>query len=78
MSKEITSLTGATIKLSHTAIKHIIQRHPEVKPYLDQVIETIEKPDLLIQGGLGEIKALKFYDTSRGFQVHGCSIQGEG
>lgn len=63
MSNEATSATGAKIKLTHERIEHIIQRHPEVKPYLDQVIKTVEKPDLLIQGELGEIKALKFYES---------------
>ena len=63
MSKETTSVTGAKIKLTHESIEHIIRKHPEVKPYLDQVIETVRKPDLLIQGELGESKALKFYES---------------
>ena len=56
-------MMGARIKLTHDRIKHIIDKHPEVKPYLDEVAETVERPDLLIQGELGEIKALKFYES---------------
>jgi len=63
LSKETTSVTGAKIKLTHESIEHIINKHPEVEPYLDQVMETVEKPDLLIQGEIGEIKAMKFYES---------------
>lgn len=63
LSKEIRSVNGAKIKLTSERIEHIIWKHPEVKPYVEKVIETVEKPDLLIQGELGEIKALKFYQS---------------
>jgi len=49
--------------MTYGSIEHIMHKHPEVEPYLDKVIETVEKPDLLIQGELGEIKALKFYES---------------
>ena len=63
MRKEATSVNGARIKLTHDSIEHIIRKHPEVKPYIEQVTETVEKPDLIIQGELGELKALKFYES---------------
>lgn len=63
MGREATSVTGAKIKLTNERIEHIIHKHPEIRPYLDQVIGAVEKPDLLIQGELGAIKALKFYES---------------
>ena len=56
-------MTGSKIKLTHGSVEHIIQKHPEVEPYIDKIIETVEKPDFLIQGEFGETKALKFYES---------------
>lgn len=63
MRKEAISVSGAKIKLTSGSIQHIIRKHPEAKPYLEQVIETVENPDLIIQGEFGELKALKFYES---------------
>lgn len=63
MRKEATSVSGAKIKLTDESVEHIIRKHPEVKPYIERVTETVEKPDLIIQGELGELKALKFYES---------------
>ncbi len=63
LNKETISVSGVKIRLTNESIDHIIRKHQEVKPYLEKVIKTVEKPDLLIQGELGEIKALKFYES---------------
>jgi len=49
------------IRLSRKVLDHIVARHPEVKAYTDEVIETVQNPDLVIRGLKGEFKALKFY-----------------
>jgi hypothetical protein len=54
---------GTKIILTAERIEHITRKHPEVKPYIELVIETVEKTDILMEGELGEIKALKFYQS---------------
>jgi len=53
------------IKLSRKVLDHIISRHPEVKAYIDKIVETVENPDMIIEGVRGELKALKFYPALR-------------
>ncbi|KPV63335.1 MAG: hypothetical protein AOA65_1343 [Candidatus Bathyarchaeota archaeon BA1] len=53
------------IKLSRKVLDHIISRHPEVKAYRDKIVETVQNPDMIIEGVRGELKALKFYPTLR-------------
>jgi len=49
------------IKLSKKVLDHIIARHPEVKTYTHEIVETVQNPDWVIRGLRGEFKALKFY-----------------
>ena len=49
------------IILSDRTVKHIIGRHPEVKPYINRIREAVEDPDLIVRGSRGEFKALKWY-----------------
>ncbi len=49
------------IKLSKRVLDHIVARHPEVKAYTHNIVETIQNPDMLVRGVRGELKALRFY-----------------
>ncbi|MCP8307200.1 MAG: hypothetical protein H3Z54_00660 [archaeon] len=49
------------IKLSKKVLDHIIARHPEVATYVNEIVETVQNPDLVVKGLRGELKALKFY-----------------
>jgi len=49
------------IKLRKRVLNHIVARHPEVKTYTHEIVETVQNPDLVIKGARGELKALKFY-----------------
>jgi hypothetical protein len=51
------------IKLSKRVLDHIIERHPEVKAYMREIVVAARNPDLLVRGLRGELKALKFYST---------------
>lgn len=52
------------VKLSDGVLDHIIRRHPEVRHYVDNVLETASNPDIIVEGLRGELKALKFYSGS--------------
>jgi len=49
------------IKLSKRVLDHIVARHPEVKAYTHNIVETIQNPDMLVRGVRSELKALRFY-----------------
>jgi len=49
------------IILSGRTVKHIVERHPEVKPYINRIREAVENPDTIVKGFKGEFKALKWY-----------------
>jgi hypothetical protein len=49
------------IRLSRKVLDHIVARHPEVKAYTDEIVGTVQDPDLIFRGLRGEFKALKFY-----------------
>ena len=49
------------IILSDRTVKHIVGKHPEVKPYINRIRETVENPDTIVKGFKGEFKALKWY-----------------
>ena len=49
------------IVLSDRTVKHIVGKHPEVKPYINRIREAVEDPDLIVRGFKGEFKALKWY-----------------
>lgn len=53
------------IKLSRKVLDHIVTRHPEVKTYTHEIVETVRNPDLVVRGLMGELKALKFYPALR-------------
>lgn len=51
------------VKLSKKVLHHIVARHPEVEAYIDEIVETVQDPDLIIKGLRGEFKALKLYSA---------------
>lgn len=48
-------------RLPDRVLKHILMKHPEVKPYVKRILETMKNPDLIVRGFRGEFKALKLY-----------------
>jgi len=49
------------VRLSSKVLDHIVARHPEVAAYTHEIVETVQKPDLVVRGLRGELKALRFY-----------------
>ena len=47
------------IRLSSERWKHIVENHNDLAGYYDQVLATVEKPDLIVQGYRGALIALK-------------------
>jgi len=49
------------IRLTQERWSHIIRRHPELKNQKDKVLETITNPDLIQEGDLNDLLAIKHY-----------------
>lgn len=44
------SVEGVPIRLTHERWFHIVESHDDVAGYYDEVLETIENPDLVLRG----------------------------
>ena len=53
------SLNGVPIRLTDERWEHIIRRHPEISRYKDKVLEAITQPDIIQQGEVGTLLAIK-------------------
>jgi hypothetical protein len=51
------SISGKTIRLTDERWVHIVEGHPEMAGYLNDVLFTIASPDLLLKGGDNEVLA---------------------
>lgn len=56
------SLNGVPISLTRERWEHILTRHPEMQAYYNQVLETLENPDLIQRDDSTDaLLALRFY-----------------
>ena len=60
----IKSKNDFLIRLTDERVKHICGNHPEMKPCISWIIDTIENPDLLLSGDYGEILTVRKYDKT--------------
>ena len=51
------SITGKTIRLTDERWVHIVEGHPEMAGYLNDVLLAIDSPDLVVEGGNNELLA---------------------
>lgn len=55
------SQRGIPIRLTEERWRHIVHRHPEMEGERERVLETVADPDLIQQGDLGELLAIRRY-----------------
>jgi hypothetical protein len=53
------SVNGVPIRLSYERWYHIIENHDELASYFHEVLDTIEKPEFVVRGNKGSMKATK-------------------
>ena len=63
------SVEGVPIRLTHERWFHIVESHDDVAGYYDEVLETIENPDLVLRGYRGTLIAVRRYGRRRYFMV---------
>jgi hypothetical protein len=63
------SVEGVPICLTHERWFHIVENHDDVAGYYDEVLETIENPDLVLRGYRGTLIDVRRYGRRRYFMV---------
>ena len=53
------SVKGVPIRLNYERWYHIVENHDELASYFHEVLDTIERPDLVILGSKGALKATR-------------------
>jgi hypothetical protein len=58
------------IRLGQERWGHILRRHPEMANQKDRVLETLSDPDLIQEGDLDTLLAIRFYGKSPLMRKH--------
>jgi hypothetical protein len=59
------SVNEVPIRLTYERWYHIIENHDDMASHFYDVLETIEKPELVIRGGKGTLKATKSFSKTK-------------
>jgi len=59
------SITGVPIRLTYERWYHITENHEDLASYFHEVLETVEGPDVIVQGNGGSYKAAKNYGRNK-------------
>ena len=57
----VSSRNGVPIRLTEERWQHIVYRHRVMDGLHMRVLETVAEPDMIQQGDLGELLAVRFY-----------------
>jgi hypothetical protein len=63
------SVEGVPIRLTHERWFHIVENHDDLAGYYDDVLETIENPDLVLRGYRSSLIAVRGYGRKRYLMV---------
>ncbi len=53
------SVNGVPIRLTYERWYHIVENHDELASYFYEVLDTIGKPELIVRGNEGSLKAAR-------------------
>ena len=53
------SVNGVPIRLTYERWYHIVENHDEMASYSYEVLDTLERPDLVVRGNRGTLKAAR-------------------
>ncbi len=59
------SVNGVPIRLTYERWYHIIESHDDLASYFYEVLETIERPNIVIRGKKGTLKATRNMGRNR-------------
>ena len=58
------SINGVLVRITGERLNHIYTGHPEVKGCESWILETIEDPDIILEGDYGALLAVKKYEKT--------------
>ena len=53
------SVSGVPIRLSYERWFHIVENHDDLASYFHEVLDTVERPDCIVRGNRGALKAAR-------------------
>ncbi|MEW6607250.1 MAG: hypothetical protein AB1414_07315 [bacterium] len=53
------SINGVPIRLTYERWYHIVENHDELASYFHEILDTVEKPELIVRGNKGALKAIR-------------------
>ena len=59
------SVNSIPIRLTYERWYHIVENHDDLASYYHEVLETIEKPDIVLRGNRGTLKAVKNFGKNK-------------
>jgi hypothetical protein len=59
------SVDGVPIRLTDERWVHIVENHDDLAGHYDDVLETVENPDMLLPGHRGSLLAVRSYGRRR-------------
>ena len=63
------SIEGVPIRLTAERWFHIVENHDDLAGYFDEVLDTIENPDMVLRGHRGSLIAARGYGRRRYLMV---------
>ena len=69
------SVNNIPIRLTKERWIHIIENHDDLAGHYDDVLYTVEDPDLVIQGFGGALIAIKGKGRKRKYTIHNVSLE---
>lgn len=60
-----TSKNGTSIRLPVERWAHIVEEHPEMEGMRADVLETVRDPQRIVQGGAGELIAVRMVEENK-------------
>ena len=63
------SIEGVPIHLTHERWFHIVENHDDVVGYYEDVLDTVENPDLVLRGYRDSLVAVRSYGRQRYLMV---------
>ena len=61
----VLSIEGVPIRLTAERWFHIVENHDDLAGYYDDVLETVENPELVLRGYRGSLIAVRGYGRKR-------------
>ena len=63
------SVEGVPVRLTHERWFHIVENHDDMAGYYEDVIDSVENPDLILRGYRGSLVAVRGYERQRYLMV---------